>query len=221
MQGNGLDWSRPIDLYCERADPSFWAEPVNALSNAAFLIAAILAFTEWHSTVRRDPAVLLLIVLTAAIGIGSFIFHTVATVGAELFDTVPIGIFIYIYLFLALRRFLMLPLTTAGAVLLLFAAASYAETAWVSSSLLNGSDAYFPALLAMLGVGILSPTREVRRQLLAAAGLFALSLVFRSVDNAFCHAWPLGTHFLWHCLNAVVLYLLLKTAMIVSRTKSI
>jgi hypothetical protein len=36
-------WSIPIDLYCERVSPSFWAEPVNAVSNLAFLIAAIAA----------------------------------------------------------------------------------------------------------------------------------------------------------------------------------
>jgi len=32
-----------IDLYCERTAPRSWNEPVNALSNAAFLLAALLA----------------------------------------------------------------------------------------------------------------------------------------------------------------------------------
>jgi hypothetical protein len=36
-------WSTPVDLYCERTDPSFWAEPINALSNLSFLLAAWLA----------------------------------------------------------------------------------------------------------------------------------------------------------------------------------
>ena len=126
-----MDWSRPIDLYFERVDPSFWAEPVNALSNAAFLIAALLAFLAWCRAGRREPAVLLLIGLTTVIGVGSFIFHTVATMGAELFDTVPIAIFIYVYLFLALRRFLALSGMTAGLVLVLFAAASYGEALFV------------------------------------------------------------------------------------------
>jgi hypothetical protein len=38
-----VNWSTPIDLYCERTDASFWAEPANALTNAAFLIAAAAA----------------------------------------------------------------------------------------------------------------------------------------------------------------------------------
>ena len=33
------------------------------------------------------------------------------------------------------------------------------------------------------------------------------SILFRSVDQTLCETWPLGTHFVWHCLNAVVLYL--------------
>jgi hypothetical protein len=27
-----MTWSEPVSLYCERASPAFWAEPVNALS---------------------------------------------------------------------------------------------------------------------------------------------------------------------------------------------
>lgn len=29
-----------LDLYCERCSPDFWAEPVNALTNISFLVAA-------------------------------------------------------------------------------------------------------------------------------------------------------------------------------------
>ena len=38
-----MDWSQPIDLYCERTDAAFWSEPANAISNAAFLIADMLS----------------------------------------------------------------------------------------------------------------------------------------------------------------------------------
>jgi hypothetical protein len=48
---------------------------------------------------------------------------------------------------------------------------------------------------------------------LRGAAVFVVSIVFRSIDNAVCPVLPLGTHFLWHCLNAYVLYLLLCAAM--------
>jgi hypothetical protein len=38
-------------------------------------------------------------------------------------------------------------------------------------------------------------------------GIFSLSLVLRTVDAAICPAFPLGTHFIWHLLNGLVLYL--------------
>ena len=209
-----MDWSRPIDIYCERTDPSFWAEPVNALTNVAFLIAAFVAFVQWRRAGNRDWPVALLIVLVALIGIGSFIFHTVATQGAQLFDTVPIAVFIYGYLFFALRRFIGLKAMAAGASLIVFAAFSFAEALLVPQRALNGSHAYLPALAATLLIGMLVWRRPAGRLILAAGGTLAVSLVFRSIDSAVCPAFPLGTHFLWHLLNAVVLYLLLRAALV-------
>jgi hypothetical protein len=42
--------------------------------------------------------------------------------------------------------------------------------------------------------------------------VFTVSLVFRTVDQAICGAFPLGTHFVWHVLNAAVLFVLLNVA---------
>lgn len=208
-----MDWSRPVDLYCERTDPSFWAEPVNAITNASFLIAALAAFWQWRRDGGRDIPVLLLIVLTAVIGIGSFIFHTVATRGAALFDTVPIAVFIYGYLFFALRRFFGLSLLLSLILLVAFIAFSYAEAAIVPRGTLNGSHAYLPALAATFVVGFLAK-RPAKPFILAAGVTIAVSLIFRSVDIVVCDALPLGTHFLWHSLNGLGLYLLLRAALV-------
>ena len=35
-----MDWTAQIDGYCERLDGAFWAEPLNAWTNLAFLLAA-------------------------------------------------------------------------------------------------------------------------------------------------------------------------------------
>jgi glucose-6-phosphate isomerase len=39
-----------------------------------------------------------------------------------------------------------------------------------------------------------------RFSLLAAAGVYAMALVFRTLDQEVCPALPIGTHFLWHSL---------------------
>ena len=54
--------------------------------------------------------------------------------------------------------------------------------------------------------------------MLIAAAIFIVSLALRIVDLDICDAFPLGTHFLWHVLNAVLLYLLLRGAL--ARTRS-
>ncbi|MBS0535404.1 MAG: ceramidase domain-containing protein [Proteobacteria bacterium] len=208
-----MNWSQPVDLYCERLDPSFWAEPLNALTNLSFVIAAAFAFALWRRAGGKDWPVLVLTGVTFAIGIGSFIFHTVATRGAALFDTVPIAVFIYSYLLLALRRLLGLSNLAAFAVLAAFIVLSALEARLVPAGTLNGSHAYLPAFAALVIIGWLSPDERPRRLLLAAAAVLALSIVFRSIDQAVCASLPIGTHFLWHTLNGVVLYLALRAAL--------
>jgi hypothetical protein len=206
-----MDWSTPVDLYCERTDPSFWAEPANALTNAAFLIAAAAAFWSWRCAGGRDGPALALIGVVVAVGLGSFTFHTVATRGAALADVIPIAVFIYGYLLLALRRFLALSPTISAAILVAFVAGAQALSWLAPPGGLNGSIDYVPALVALIVVAR-AAQGPTRRGLSIAVMLFAVSLALRSVDLAACDAFPLGTHFVWHTLNAAVLYVLLRTA---------
>jgi hypothetical protein len=146
-------WSTPIDLYCERLGPSFWAEPVNAVSNIAFLAAAWAAYRLWRRDANGDLAILTLIVMAAIVGFGSFAFHTLATRGALLLDVIPIGIFIYSYFLFALRRFLVLSWPVALAWLLGFIALSAGLASWVPRDVLNGSTGYLPALASLFLIG--------------------------------------------------------------------
>jgi hypothetical protein len=216
-----MDWSTPIDLYCERTDASLWAEPANALTNAAFLIAAAAAFVLWRRQRARDAAsdggrangrdlpALALIVVVVAVGLGSFAFHTVATRGAMLADVIPIAIFIYGYLLLALRRFLYLPAGVAIAIVVAYAAGAQALSWLAPGRALNGSVGYLPALVALVVVAR-TARGSARRALELAVMLFTLSLALRTIDLDACETFALGTHFLWHLLNAAVLYVLLR-----------
>ena len=208
-----MDWSSPIDLYCERNDASFWAEPANALTNAAFLIAAAAAFLLWRRAGGRDWPALALIVVVVAVGLGSFTFHTVARRGAMLADVIPIAIFIYGYLLLALRRFLQLPAGAAIAIVVAYAAGAQALSWLAPPRALNGSISYLPALVAM-AVMARTTRGQSRRRLELAVMIFTVSLGLRTIDLAACETFPIGTHFVWHLLNAVMLYVLLRTAII-------
>ena len=211
-----MNWSRYIDNYCERMDPGFWAEPLNAVSNGAFIMAAIAAavLIMGSDTARRDGAVWFLAVLVAVIGTGSFLFHTFATFWAMLADVIPISIFIYVYLGYALRRYVGAGWLPTLVLVIVFAAGSFWLDGAVPADVLNGSVGYLPALgaLVLLGGLLLRKGHPAGRGLLAAAVLFTVSLTFRSIDNTVCEALPMGTHFVWHCLNALLLFSLLRTA---------
>ncbi|MFK5596100.1 ceramidase domain-containing protein [Methylobacterium sp. HMF5984] len=209
-----MDWFEPIAGYCERGSPAFWAEPVNAVSNAAFLVAGTVAFRRARTVDDRPAAALAL--LTAIVGVGSFLFHTLAVRWAMLVDVVPIAVFIHAYFFLAMVRFLRFGLVAAAAATLAFAGFGFglvpaldAAAGRSVEALTNGSVDYLPAVLALLGValglrwlGDPSPTGE---RLVALALLFGVSLALRTMDRSVCARVPVGTHFLWHLLNAGIL----------------
>jgi hypothetical protein len=212
-------WFQSIDSYCERLDAGFWAEPLNAVSNGFFLLAAAHAFWLWRRQVRTDWPSLWLITVTAVVGIGSFLFHTFANRWSLLADVLPIAVFIYSYFLLAMRRYLRFSVLVAATITVAFVAfnMSFARL-WFSAFpgvSLNGSVGYLPALMALLAVGFVcraSHSKEAGRALLWAGGVFAISLVFRSIDSAVCPALPIGTHMLWHMLNALVLWILMNAA---------
>ena len=60
----------PVDLYCERTDPGLWAEPLNALTNAAFILSAVLLWQKLMPSGKHDGRLRVLVGLLAAIGIG-------------------------------------------------------------------------------------------------------------------------------------------------------
>jgi hypothetical protein len=220
-------WFTPVDSYCERLGPGFWAEPLNAATNAAFIAASLFALVLWRRAGARDWPALWLIAVTFIVGTGSFLFHTFANRWSLLADVLPIAVFIYSYFLLAMRRYLGLGPVAALSVTVLFAAFNMSFGRLGLGILpgvpLNGSVGYIPAALALLAVGIVcwvSGVREAGKALLTAACVFALSLLFRSMDDTVCARMPAGTHFLWHLLNALVLGLLMKAAILHSSRKS-
>ncbi len=208
-----MEWFEPLDLYCERIGPSFWAEPVNAISNAAFLVAAATAEMQLRVKDEPDLPARLLAALVGIIGIGSFLFHTFADRWSVIADVAPITLFIIGYFFLAMRRFLGLSLLVAGLLTAAFMAAS-GPLGGALRPVLGSTAGYFPALLAIVVVGLvlLPRSRRAGEALLVTGAVFAASMGFRMADLAFCNVLPLGTHFMWHVLNAVTLYLLLRLA---------
>jgi len=211
-----------IDLYCERTGQGFWNEPFNALSNVAFLLAAVVAWRTYLRLERRDPLAVALIVLAASIGVGSFLFHTFATGWAELADVIPIWSFVAFYVLLIIYRMTgeniritaRIALIVAGSIGIVFWFTSGDVTTddAVAPDYLNGSLQYLPALLALVIFSVVAwlNRHPARYHVTAAALTFLLSLGFRTVDLMTCGTTGLGTHFIWHILNGLMIGLLLQ-----------
>lgn len=199
-----MEWTRGIDAYCERLDPGYWAEPVNAVTNAAFLLAAAIM---WRRTGGQGLAGLLCGIL-ALTGIGSFLFHTFAQAWAALADVLPILAYILVYIFAINRDVWRLrPWPAAGLATLFLPYAVAAVPLFQRVPGLGSSAAYAPVPLLILIYAVLLRRRfpQTARGLAAGACILILSITFRSLDLPLCGVLPSGTHFLWHCLNALML----------------
>lgn len=202
-----MDWFRQVNSYCERTDFTYWSEPVNALTNLAFVLAGLWALRlSARAGDRGGQALSGILVL---IGIGSWLFHTHAQIWAMMADVIPILIFILAYVFLATVRFLALPLWAGAIAVVAYIPYSAAFGAVFEPLVggLNGSMSYMPVPVLILGYALLLRRRrpETARGLAVGASILLVSLLFRTIDREICASLPLGTHFLWHLLNAVML----------------
>lgn len=232
-----MSFNEHVFLYCERGtNEAVLAEPLNAASNIAFFLAALAALLLHLRRPKKDRSAdhALLIALVFLVGLGSLSFHLLADKGTMLADVVPIDLFMLVYLGFALNRFLRVPPGSTVLLLIGFTALMF----WVgqlkcwaggigfpgpevtgASECMNGSLIYLPALAAMAVVGGLLYERRLPAApyILWAALIFAISVTFRSIDMAICDQTlfagrNLGTHFIWHLLNGLTLFLLLRAS---------
>jgi hypothetical protein len=176
-----------VDGYCERVAPGLWGEPLNSLSSLAFLAAAVLVW--WLAD--GDRAGRLLAALIGIVFVASTAFHLLATRWAAVGDSMALLVFAAVYAGLVARRWAwvavpaFLGLTVVGAVL--------------------GGGLY---LSVLIGLGVLAFVyRPYWTHYAVAGAVFALALALRTIDRDACDLVPAGTHFLWHLLAGVVLYL--------------
>ncbi|MGW7535285.1 hypothetical protein [Amycolatopsis sp. NPDC054798] len=196
-----MNWTAYVDGYCERTAPGLWGEPLNDLANLAFLVAAGMVW--WRAGGQRTGRILA--ALTGLIFLASSVFHLVATRWGAVADSAAILIFTLFYAAAFPRVFFQ-----AKAKWSWLGAPTFLAITGASAAL--GGGLYLPALagLAAFAIALAVKRDSYWLHFTMATAIFALSLAFRSIDGVICGDFPAGTHFLWHLLNAVVLYLVAK-----------
>lgn len=199
-------WFNYVDIYCERVDASFWAEPFNAISNLSFIVAGLFL---WRLKTPRSAVMATLVIL---IGLGSFSFHTYANRITGLLDVLAITLYMVAFAFLIPKQWSRSSLwIQLGAVLLLmvsivctqFIIGHFKPTLpWLPPGM------YLGAWLALIiyAMATQHSNASAARFLWLAVIVFPFSLLSRQLDMPLCDFFS-GSHGLWHLLNGLTLYL--------------
>ena len=206
-----MNLNQSIDIYCERISPEIFSEPINFFTNFAFWVVFFLLLKKHnkknyeHENLRIYSIILIFLVLM--IGAGSFLFHLFGNVWSLLADTIPIMIFIILYLYLAVRFYLeqtkVISTYSIFSFLFLNYSLSYFGVEEISS--------YLMALFSMLIIACIAyrkNKRNISYGLFLTSFIFMVSLGFRQLDLFTCAQFSHGTHWIWHILNSILLYTL-------------
>ena len=206
-----MSLNQSIDIYCERISPEIFAEPINFFTNIAFWVAFFLLLKKHnkknyeHVNLRIYSIILISLVLI--IGTGSFLFHLFGNVWSLLADTIPIMIFIILYLYLAVRFYLEQTQVISAFSIFLFLFLNYS----LSYLGVEEISSYLMALFSMLIIACIAyrkNKRNISYGLFLTSFIFMLSLGFRQLDLFTCAQFSHGTHWIWHILNSILLYTL-------------
>ena len=199
-------WFDSVDIYCERLDASFWAEPINAISNLSFIVAGLLL---WR---LKSPRATVMAILLILIGLGSFSFHTYANRLTGLFDVLAIALYLVAFAFLIPKQWSKSSIwIQLGSVLVLIICIVLTQ---LLISTLKPTFPWLPpgmylgAWLTLIIYALVtqSSNSQAARFLWLAIIIFPFSLMSRQLDIPLCD-FTGGSHWLWHLINGLTLYL--------------
>lgn len=202
----------PVPIYCESSGIlALFPEPLNAVSNMAFIFAGLGIYKLLTKDKIQKVEYKIALVLIFFVGFDSFLWHITKHPIGLILDAVPITLTFILITYILLKNIFGNKLIALIIPLLLFPVrfflSSFALTD-IASSLIRHSInviTFFIIILltfrkygkiALEGLGVLS--------------VYLTAIIMRTIDLQICQYFPLGTHFLWHILNAFSLYLAIK-----------
>ena len=200
-----MNWFTSLNIYCERHGAGFWNEPINALTNLIFILAGFMLVLN----TRQNKLCIFLSLQIILMGVASFLFHTFANILAGLIDTVSIMLFGVTYIFGS--NYYLLKLNTITSIIIALCLVPFSffvsQLATISFGSLNGSTWYLSFIILFLTYSYLIRKEFAQMSviLLCSALFLLISIFFRTIDIMSCNIIPVGTHFVWHIMNGVLL----------------
>lgn len=204
------EYEKALWFYCERPGDLHWfTEPFGFLSNLAYLISAYLLFRHYKQTVStRHYGIEALIFLVLSIGIGSGLWHSIATEWAMYLDLWPILIAVLTCFWQF--QVLVLKWQRKWAWLFIIALIPVAQVnkAIGGAALWHGTGMYLTPYFALLGLLIVAIRKKETdvRYTGSVMGILTAAMLARALDQPLCDMLPWGTHWLWHIFTAALLH---------------
>ena len=190
-------------FYCERTNFDAFGEPLNAISNLAFILCGLILIFRKKMKLSPLPYAVIFI------GISSFLFHYIPTKIFSALDIFSIILFVIIYNTILTKRILNYSnkYSIISSVLLLLI--SYLVGILFFQTIIGSSSFYLGLLIYMVFISFLLKKSPNKKFFLFAIVLFIISIIFRSIDIYLCNFILFGTHFIWHIMNSLVTYFLI------------
>ena len=194
-------------FYCERTSLAVFSEPLNLFTNLCFIISSILLLLNKSI---KDKKYALLVFL---IGFGSILFHSIPNKLTGFLDILFIIFFILYYIFYLYKK-LNIKTYFSALISITFIIFCFIFGSYFTNTLLGSSSFYLPIIfhLIILYLYFLFNRKIYKHYnlFLYISILFSCSFLLRSFDLYLCKNFLIGTHFMWHILNAMVLYFLVN-----------
>ena len=198
-------------IYCEVAYMNGFFEPFNAISNLSFIIAAFFLFLFFRKNDIKDFKSFWFLLIALLIGAGSFTWHFYRHPITNLFDSIPITLFIasfgYFYALKVFKSNNKAFLFVITSLIIVFIGQIYLESI---IPIFLGNNGYLYFLMSFLFLVPIFWSKSISKRYfkkgLFLYALFILALTFRQIDIPICSTIPIGSHFIWHILNGIVLY---------------
>jgi hypothetical protein len=212
----------PVMRFCERTTPYLLGqEGLNDWTHLAFFLSCAIALW-WHSrhgTLRHMNG--FLAAWIGVIGLASMSLHLYPIGLTYLADTSAITIFMALFTYHAPRQ---LRGYRHGQALRLSGAFLLATALCGLPSKLIGQEwltlTFLPSLAFMAWLACTATTAHARRNFMWATGVFGISMSAHGLDLPTCRlTGGLGTHWLWHVCNGLMLGLLVTALPIAKPSK--
>lgn len=196
-----------------------FSEPLNVLTSLLFVVTAFFLqrfFQKTHAQHRHIPHyfdldIRILIGMVYVIGFSSSLLHSIPNAVTEFFDVISIALFIIVFFFSVMLRILRCRMRNIILAFIAFLFFTFSSITYLHSYM-NGATSYIStmAALTMVAFYLYGRGHPSAKHFLAAGQIGIVALYLRSIDSKFCDFMPIGTHWIWHTMNAVLIAIIMR-----------